>query len=123
MFKLAGRNGTNVMRRVMAFALILAAAPTACNPAGGPGGQSRMFVSSEEFNRGREDGRRDAKMAWSDDSAAWSWLWMTDAQYQQGYRQGWREGRAEVKFELQQQEARDWQDAQQAEQETIEDAN
>lgn len=78
-----------------------------CGDKDGKGGtDSRMSVSSKEFNSGRSDGRRDAKASWTEDSAAWMWTWMTSEGYQQGYQQGWTEGRAEVKFRKEQDKAR-----------------
>lgn len=65
-----------------------------------------MFVSGPEFNRGRNDGRRDAKWSWTDESASWLWTWMADDQYRQGYKVGWTEGRAEVKFNKEQERAK-----------------
>lgn len=61
---------------------------------------ARMY-SSEEFDRGRKDGRREAKASWTEERADWLWLWMTDEMYQRGYRQGWNEGRAELKLKRQ----------------------
>lgn len=105
-------------RAIVAFLStgMLLATIGACQSDDGPGGKTRMFVSSKEFNRGRDDGRRDAKLSWTDDSAAWTWMWMMEAQYKRGYEQGWREGRAEVKFESQQEDAKQWQKDQQSEQ-------
>ncbi len=68
---------------------------------------SRMSFSSEEFNAGREDGRRDAKLSLFNDSAAWMWLWMMDEGYQKGYQHGWNQGRSEVNFNKEQKRSRD----------------
>ncbi|MBX3395017.1 MAG: hypothetical protein KF841_06580 [Phycisphaerae bacterium] len=65
-----------------------------------------MFVSGPEFNRGRNDGRRDAKWSLTDKNASWLWTWMADQQYRQGYKVGWTEGRAEVKFNEEQKRAK-----------------
>lgn len=78
--------------------LCLAAAGTGCSESNGGYAAPRRMVSSKEFDRGRADGRRDARASWTDDNAAWLWLWMTDDTYQQGYRQGWNEGRAQLKL-------------------------
>lgn len=72
--------------------------------------QKRMFVSSKEFDQGRTDGNRDAKISWTEDSAAWMWIWMKDNQYKQGYEQGWREGRTQIKFEAERSEAESMQE-------------
>lgn len=110
----------SIFRSMVALLLTCALCATigACQTNDGPGGKTRMFVSTKEFSRGRDDGRRDAKLSWSDDSSAWTWMWMMEAQYKRGYEQGWREGRAEVKFESQQEDAKRWQKEQQSEQGT-----
>ena len=89
------------MKIVVSLALALLLAPaTACRRQDGAGSrQTRMFPSSGQFDKGRKDGRRDAKRSWTDDSAAWLWLWMTDEQYGHGYDQGWAEGRADVRLQ------------------------
>lgn len=68
--------------------------------------EQRVFASSEEFDKGRADGVRDAKWSLFDESGAWMWLWMADQNYANGYRHGWREGRAEVQFRKEQEQAR-----------------
>ncbi len=92
------------------FTMMLLAAAifgTACGESDSKGGSGpRMSVSSEDFNNGRTDGRRDAKASWTEDSAAWMWTWMAPEGYRQGYEQGWTEGRAEVKFRKEQERAR-----------------
>ncbi|HWL95096.1 MAG TPA: hypothetical protein VNT79_16370 [Phycisphaerae bacterium] len=70
-------------------------------------GQSqRMSMSNEEFNRGRDDGRRDSKFSLFEDGGSWTWLWMTDKEYQKGYQYGWKEGRAEVHYNREQERAK-----------------
>jgi len=56
----------------------------------------RMFFTSDKFQVGMNDGKRDAKASWSEVNHAGLWLWMMDEDYRRGYEEGWREGRAEV---------------------------
>jgi len=65
----------------------------------------RMIRSSEEFQQGLAAGRRDATHSWTEESGAWSWLWMKDEDFRSGYDDGWRRGRAELRFKRQQQRA------------------
>lgn len=67
----------------------------------------RVVFSSKEFDRGREDGRRDAKASWFEESGAWTWMWMMSEDYGKGYEQGWIEGRAEVKSKSKDKENRE----------------
>ncbi|MCB9855571.1 MAG: hypothetical protein H6818_07760 [Phycisphaerales bacterium] len=99
------RNNRTTIRCIL-FVLALAA-PGMVGCASNTQGTTdkRMFVSNEDFNNGRDDGRRDAKASWSDTSSAWLWNWMMSSQYKTGYEQGWREGRAEAKFESQKSDA------------------
>ncbi|MCG8408209.1 MAG: hypothetical protein MI923_23665 [Phycisphaerales bacterium] len=86
----------------MAGALLLG---TACSQDTTKTRQSnRVVFSSKEFDRGRQDGRRDAKASWFEESGAWTWLWMIGEDYGKGYEQGWTEGRAEVRSKKQQEE-------------------
>lgn len=77
----------------------------ACNGEGGSGGGKdatgkirTMSISSGQFSKGRDDGRRDAKYSLFEVSGGWMWLWMADQEYRQGYEQGWNEGRAELRL-------------------------
>ncbi|MFQ5429441.1 MAG: hypothetical protein ACE5E1_03935 [Phycisphaerae bacterium] len=94
---------TRLKRRTIAivFSVLAAglASAGACSDEQERLGEPRRTVfSSREFDRGRTDGRRDAKAAWFDDSGAWMWLWMMDEDYAKGYEQGWTEGRSQAKF-------------------------
>lgn len=100
------RNNRLTIPRVIAAALALTAlALPACSSNDGATTDRRMFVLTEDFNNGRDDGLRDAKASWTEDSAAWTWIWMMNEQYQKGYEHGWREGRTQAKLEAQQHEA------------------
>lgn len=88
--------------RLLMSAMMVAAfvGSTACSENNSdPGNNQRRMVSSENFNIGRTDGRRDAKNSWNDSGSYWLWLWAAEESYQTGYEQGWKEGRAEAKNE------------------------
>ncbi len=81
---------------------------SACNQAGdNPNSKSsqsekRMYLSSGEFNRGYQDGKRDAAASLMDASSVWMWGWMTETEYRKGYDQGWADGRKMKKLQSQQ---------------------
>lgn len=70
------------------------------------GQPQRSVYSSQDFDSGRRDGRRDAKSSWSDHSGSWMWIWMMSQDYGVGYEQGWNEGRAEANLNTQLGESR-----------------
>jgi len=64
--------------------------------------QKRMYLSSGEFNKGYQDGKRDAAASLFDASGAWMWTWMKEEEYRKGYDQGWNDGRQMKKLQAQQ---------------------
>lgn len=81
---------------------------SACNQAGGNSNskdsqnQKRMYLSTGEFNKGYQDGKRDAAASLLDASGAWMWTWMTEEEYRKGYDQGWNDGRKMKRLQSQQ---------------------
>ncbi len=72
--------------------------PGCANPDNEANSQKRMGFSTGGFNQGYKDGKRDAKWSLTDIHAAWTWLWITEKEYQQGYEQGWKDGREFVRL-------------------------
>lgn len=96
----------SALSRLLAVALVLAGLVGCGENSQKPKDSPNMFMSGGEFTRGRDHGRRDAKWALIDHSGAWMWTWMVSDQYRQGYQQGWTEGRAEVRFNKEQEQAK-----------------
>jgi hypothetical protein len=59
--------------------------------------QSAMVKNSGQFQKGYQDGSRDAQRAWTDWRGSDMWLWAADRQYKQGYDRGWNDGRQRAK--------------------------
>jgi hypothetical protein len=55
--------------------------------------EKRMLLSTGDFNRGYQDGKRDATAALMDANGSWMWGWVKGKEYTQGYDQGWSDGR------------------------------
>ncbi|HVP13080.1 MAG TPA: hypothetical protein VMV94_18035 [Phycisphaerae bacterium] len=53
----------------------------------------RMVLSSGQYNKGYQDGKRDASLSLIDANGSWMWDWMKEPEYRQGYNQGWNDGR------------------------------
>jgi hypothetical protein len=52
-----------------------------------------MLLSSGQFNKGYQDGKRDAAASWIDANGSWMWDWVKEPEYRKGYDQGWNDGR------------------------------
>lgn len=55
--------------------------------------QSAMVKSSGKFNKGYQEGMKQAQRSRIDWNSADMWLWMSNAEYKQGYERGWNDGR------------------------------
>jgi hypothetical protein len=59
--------------------------------------QSAMVKNTGQFQKGYQDGSRDAQRSWTDWRGSDMWLWAADRQYKQGYDRGWNDGRQMAK--------------------------
>ena len=57
-----------------------------------------MVKANGQFQKGYQDGARDAQRSWTDWRGADMWLWGSDRQYKQGYDRGWKDGRQMAKL-------------------------
>jgi hypothetical protein len=75
--------------------------------------EKRMVLSSGEYNKGYQDGKRDASAALIDANGAWMWSWMKGQEYSQGYDKGWSDGRQMKELQEKAKAARQGDEAQQ----------
>lgn len=93
-------------RRSFTVAILMCGGALLSGSAGCDGGgsgnnrktQSGMVKSSGQFQKGYQDGSRDAQRSLGDWNGAAMWLWMADGQYKNGYDRGWNDGRQMAKL-------------------------